>query len=345
MKSSSIRRSPDLQLTSDTRTTKRPIFIFGCPRSGTSLLSRIIDCHPRIAIPYESHFYNTFYPWLKYYGNLHLPRNRYRLIDDILSTEVIQDWTPLPERQQTFEAIQSYDFDGIVDALMSTWASAQGKQRWGEKTPAHVFYWHEILQAFPNLQVLHIVRDGRDVALSWKRARFGPKHIYPLAQKWVQYLQTVETLKSTLDDDSFLELRYEELLLKLEPVVRTICRFLGEEFTPNLLTFHTLGTAYPTDKQNQQNLSKPPLTSNIQKWRTEMSARELRIFEAVAGSTLEHYGYERQLLHPRISALEAMQFRYLEHPPQKLYAMLKNRKGHIDALRRLKIYLRLRARL
>lgn len=325
--------------------SERPIFIFGCPRSGTSLLSRIIDCHPRIAIPYESHFYNTFYPWLKYYGDLQLPRNRYRLIDDILSTEVMKDWSPPPERQQTFESIQQYDFNGVVDALMSAWARAQGKQRWGEKTPAHVFYWHEILQAFPNLQVLHIVRDGRDVALSWKRARFGPKHIYPLAQKWVQYLETVEALKTTLDDRSFLELRYEELLLKLEPVVRKICGFLGEEFTPNLLAFHSLGKAYPTDRQNQQNLSKPPLTNNIQKWRTEMSARELRIFEAVAGSTLERYGYESQLATPRISALEATQYRYLEHPPQKLYAMIKNHKGHIDALRRLQIYLRLRARL
>ena len=146
-------------------TSESPIFIFGCPRSGTSLLSRLIGSHPRIAIPFESHLYNTFYPWLKYYGNLECLENRERLVDDILTTEVMRDWVPRPNRQNVISAISRYDFHGIVDSILWTWTQAQGKQRWGEKTPAHLFYWREILSAFPKMQVLHIVRDGRDVAL------------------------------------------------------------------------------------------------------------------------------------------------------------------------------------
>lgn len=318
-----------------------PIFIFGCPRSGTSLLSRIIGCHPKIAIPFESHLYNTFYPWLKYYGNLELLKNRERLVNDILMTEVMRDWTPPPIRQDSLRAINRFDFHGIVDGLMQAWTTAQGKQRWGEKTPAHLFYWREILKAFPNLQVLHIVRDGRDVALSWQKARFGPKHIYPIAKKWQQYLEVAEDLKRALNNDAFLEIKYEELLLNPESTVRQICTFLNEPFTDDMLAFYKVEATYPTDKNNQSNLSKPPLVSNTGKWQRDMSARDLRIFEAVAGPTLEHYGYIRQLHQPQISTLEKLKFRFLEHPPRKLLAMLKNRKGHIDGFRRLKIYVRL----
>ena len=322
--------------------SERPIFIFGSPRSGTSLLSRIIDAHPRIGIPFESHLYNTFYPWLKYYGDLHLAKNRERLLDDILSTEVMRDWYPRPDRQLTLEAIERWDFHGIIDSLMLAWTSQEGKQRWGEKTPWHIFYWREIISGFPHAQVIHIVRDGRDSALSWRRARFGPKHIYTLAKKWVQYLEIVDELKTTLNEQSFFEVHYEDLLSKPELVVQQICDFLGEDFAPEMLAFHTNSAPYLTDKQNQQNLSQPILTNNAGKWRTEMTARQLRIFEAVAKDKLEQYGYERQLAKPQISALEVMQFKYLEHPPRKILAMLKNRKGHIDGLRRLNIYLRLR---
>ncbi|VEP16850.1 Sulfotransferase domain protein [Hyella patelloides LEGE 07179] len=334
----SIKSSSDYQQ----EFSERPIFIFGSARSGTSLLSRIIDAHPRIAIPFESHLYNTFYPWLKYYGNLHLAKNRERLVDDILSTEVMRDWHPRPDRQQILEAIDRFDFHGIIDGLMRSWTSNEGKQRWGEKTPWHIFYWREIISGFPNAQVIHIVRDGRDSALSWKKARFGPKHIYTLAKKWVRYLEIVDELQNTLDEHSFLEVHYEYLLSEPESIVQKICNFLREDFSPEMLAFNTNSAPYLTDKQNQQNLTKPILVNNTGKWRTEMTERELRIFEAVAGATLEKYGYQRQLAQPQISPLEVMQFQFLEHPPRKIIAMLQNRKGHLDAIRRLNIYLRLR---
>lgn len=324
------------------KTAESPIFIFGCPRSGTSLLSRLIDSHPRIAIPFESHLYNTFYPWLNYYGDLRLLKNRERLVDDILDTEVMRDWSPQLERQDVITTISRYDFHGIVEGVLRTWTQTQNKQRWGEKTPPHLFYWREILSAFPNMQVLHIVRDGRDVALSWQKARFGPKHIYPLAQKWIQYLETVAALQAELDESSFLEVRYEALLQEPEKTARKICSFLNEDYSSQMLSFYKTETAYPTDNNNQKNLSKPPLVNNIGKWRFEMSAQQLRIFEAVAGSTLEQYGYERQLAQPTLSPLAIMRFRWLEHPPRKILAMLKNTKGQLDGWRRLKIYTRLR---
>ena len=319
-----------------------PIFIFGSARSGTSLLSRIIGSHPRIAIPFESHIYNTFYPWLKFYGDLSLSKNRERLVDDILSTEVMRDWQPQLDRNQVLANIKSFDLHGIFNALLTTWTSTQNKERWGEKTPAHVLYWSEIITAFPNAKIIHIVRDGRDAALSWRKARFGPKHIYLLAKKWVEYLRVIETMRSQIDPNAFWEVRYEDLLNDPETATREICHFLGEEFTPEMLAFYTNYTPYPTDSQNQNNLSQPILQSNREKWRREMTPRELRLFEAVAGKNLTRYGYSCQLAAAKVSPIEKLWICYVEHPWRKLFAMLKNTKGQIDGLRRLGIYLRLR---
>ena len=333
---------PSLEISLKSKTSNRPIFIFGCPRSGTSLLSRILNCHPRIAIPFESHLYNTFYPWLKYYGNLDKKQNRERLVKDILSTEVIRDWVPRPDFYQTLNAIKQYNFQGIVNAFMQTWATDQGKERWGEKTPAHLFYWREILEAFPNLQVIHIVRDGRDVSLSWKRSRFGPKHVYPLAKKWIHYLETVDKFKSVLAQDTFIETRYEDLVLNPTHEIQRICHFLGEEFMPEMLNFHTKHISYPTDEKNQKNLSQPLLKENINKWQHDITARELRIFESVAGDFLDYYGYDRKLYRPQLPNLERVWIQYIEHPPRKVLSMIRNGKGHIDAIRRLKIHLGLK---
>lgn len=318
-----------------------PIFIFGSARSGTSLLSRIINSHPKISVPFESHLYNTFIQWLKYYGDLSIAKNREQLVDDILNTECMRDWSPRPNRNHILAEISDYSFGGVVDGLIRSWTLDQGKQRWGEKTPWHAYFWREIINDFPNCKIIHIVRDGRDSSLSWKNARFGPKHYYYLAKKWVCFLQTIDELKSEIDGNSFFEVRYEDLLLNPEARSREICDFIGEDFSSNMLSFHTNSDPYPTDKANLENLTKPIISGNSNKWKNHLSTRELRIFEAIAGDYLERYGYERAVDNPSISSTEKILIKYFEHPPQRILSMIKNRKGHIDGLRRLAIYIRL----
>ena len=322
-----------------------PFFIFGCPRSGTSLLSAMLGMHPRLAIPHESHFYSGIYPVVQRFGNLRHASTRTRLVREILRTEHIRNWSPPPSARETLDAITRYDFHGIVDGLMRAWAAGQGKPRWGEKTPPHTLCWRTILPAFPGVRVVHLVRDGRDVALSYKKAFFGPKHVYPLARRWEQYLVAAEEAHAFLGKDRFHQVRYEDLVANPERELRRICVFLEEEFDLRMLAYQEAQRTSHTERRNASNLRGPILANNVGKWRAEMTGRELRIFETLAGGGLDHYGYARALDRPRLAGWESLSCQYLEHPPLRVSAILRNRQARRIALQKIRLHLCLLPRL
>jgi hypothetical protein len=297
----------------------------------------MLGTHPRLAVPYESHLYDIICPVaLRYAADFRRPRTRALLVAEILRTEHIKMWTPLPSLSETLGAITRYDFHGIVDGLLRSWAASQGKLRWGEKTPQHTLCWRTIVSGFQNVQVIHLIRDGRDVALSYNRAFFGPKHVYALACRWQQYLTTAEEAHAVLGDHAFLQVRYEDLLAAPAEELKRICDFLGEDFTPAMLGYHQNDIVH-CDQHNARNLRQPIISDNAGKWRTQMTSREVRIFEALAGASLDRYGYTRANDLPRISRWESLSCHCLEHPPRRLSAMLKNSQARRIALQKLRL--------
>jgi hypothetical protein len=125
--------------------------------------------------------------------------------------------------------------------------------------------------------------------------------------------------------------------------VQALCDFLNEPYSADLLQYHDTDTPYPTDERNLQNLQKPIMRDNTGKWKTRLSAPEIGIFEAVAGDMLERYGYERSAPDARLSRVRTAYLRWLQSPPRRLLAMLKNRRGYVEAWIMLKIRLRLAA--
>jgi len=322
--------------------SKAPFFIFGCGRSGTSLLSRMLNQHSQLAVPYESHLFNTFFPLLKYYGDLAEEKNRSRLISDILRTDVMNDWQPKLTINEIFKNVNRNSFGGIFDSILRTWTEKNNKIRWGEKTPHHIDYWDQISTLWRDVKVIHIVRDGRDVALSLKNARFGPKTIYANAKYWSNYLNRVKLLKQNISSDNLLELSYENLLDNSESELKLICEFLGENFEPSMLDFYKNKSEYKTDKLNQKNLMRPLMKNNSGKWRNKMSTKEIRIFESIAGDLLNEYGYELTMKSPVISRTEHLYCSKIKSPITKIFAMVKNRKGQKDSLIKLGIKFRLK---
>lgn len=320
---------------------RNPFFIFGCPRSGTSLLSAMLGSHPNLAIPRESHLYDNTYPVVHGRADLTHEPTRVRVVSEILRNSHIKNWEPSPTLSETLAAITRHDFHGLVDGLLRSWASKTGKSRWGEKTPQHTLCWRSILSGFDNAQVIHVVRDGRDVALSYRSAFFGPKHVYPLALRWQQYLMAAEEARTALGAGAFLQVRYEDLVAAPEQELRRICSFLGEEFAPAMLTFYNEDRGPRRDTRNAENLRRPVMSGNTAKWRTQMTQRELRIFEALAGSALKRYSYETALASPSISRWESFACRYIEHPPKRIFSILRHTLLHQLVVEKLKLRLAL----
>lgn len=309
---------------------ERPIFIFGCPRSGTSLVSRLLNSHPRIGVPFESHLYAKFLPRMRRYGDLALEDNRRDLLRDMLS--LLRGWAHKPDLEQCVASMHAPTLHGAVDSILHGWCVQHGKSRWGEKTPRHALYWREILSGFPDAQIVHMIRDGRDVAMSWKRARFGPKHLFVAAERWREYLVMMSAARRALPESQFLELRYEELVAAPDEVLGRLCGFLGEPFAPQMLSFHRDRTPYRTDERNVRNLARPLMRGNAEKWRRCMSQDEVLLVEAAAGPALARAGYEVSHPDPRVSPFKRRLYR-LGHPFLRLVAMARNTQGQRDALR------------
>src|SRR6476646_1995762 len=144
-----------------TASRQPPIFILGAPRSGTSLLSRMLGNHPAIAVPDETKIFEAFVRLLPLYGDLREPGRLRRLAHDVVGWRWIRRLPDPPTVDEVLAKVAQPDLCGVFEAMLVVWTERQGKSRWGEKSPNNLFYWSRLDAAFPTALVVHIVRDGR----------------------------------------------------------------------------------------------------------------------------------------------------------------------------------------
>lgn len=315
------------QLQPMTNSRLQAFFILGSPRSGTSLLSRMIDSHENLVVPNESLVFKMFSPALSLYGDLDRRSNQERLLRDVLSTRVIQYWTPPATFDEIAPLIHHSGFAGVIEALIRSRARHEDLRAWGEKSPGHAYYWQVIRTIFPEAKVIHILRDGRDVASSIVKARMGPASYYAAGRMWCDYLDKIEHIRSCSREDTFFELRYEELLSEPAIHLRRICEFLGVPYSESMLRFHKTDTNYQTDATNLENLTKPLIVSNKEKWRKNLTERQLLEFESVAGDHLDKYGYGRAHSSRRLGAGRLFFARYVRSPALRVFSRAKDIQG------------------
>jgi sulfotransferase family protein len=283
-------------------------FIVGVPRSGTTLLRLMFDAHPELAIPPETHF---------------LPK-LIRLCQD---AEEDEDARPaaleLITRHRRWPDF-GLDADEVRRRLAGTgrlrpgdaarafygaYAAKHGKTRWGEKTPQYLKSLKRIGTALPEAHFIHIIRDGRDVALSLLEVSWGPKTVEDAAVAWTTQIRRARRKARSVPHYS--EVRYEGLVADPEPVVDRLCEFCDLRFDPVMLEYHRTATermeglardlqlggergAIGASERARQHalVSEAPRGERAGRWRTEMEPRDVAAFEAIAGPTLAELGYE-----------------------------------------------------
>jgi hypothetical protein len=180
----------------------------------------MLCAHPRIAIPSESNFLPAFY---RAFGDPATETEARALATRILGLHWVKKWN-LPVEPGDFAADRS--FAAVIARLYGCYAAREGKTRWGDKTPSYVRHLPLLADLFPGARFVHVVRDGRDVALSFVRHYAGPRNVYTAAEHWLRSVEEGRRAGEALGPASYLEVRYEDLIAGPEAVLRGVCAFL-----------------------------------------------------------------------------------------------------------------------
>ncbi len=274
--------------------TSRPIFIIGCPRSGTTLLQQMLHSHRRIAFPSETRFVHTSYEARHGFGDLELEENRRKLAEWIV------------KGKDTKFRVLKLDPDAVIEEIVQApptlgsalatvfraYARAHGKPRWGDKRPSYFRRVPMLLRMFPDAQFIHLVRDGRDAVSSLQRMPWYHGDIYSAALTWKEAVDTGKRLARRLGPGTFYEFRYEDLVADPESELVKLCAFLGEEYDPAMTkAYEHARKTVPSARKWHLRTHEAPNTRNVGAWRERLEDWEADLVEHVLASRLVQHGY------------------------------------------------------
>ena len=286
-------------------------FVVGVGRSGTTLLRMMLDAHPELAIPPETHFLN---PFIQASGRIRFtPRTATRTIVH----DERRRWNDFGLAEEDllarFEAIEPFNTSDAVRAFYRLYADKHGKPRWGDKTPDYIRKMKKIQKTVPEARFIHVIRDGRDAGLSQNSRilKRGKDPVPPreMARRWRKRI--VKSRDDAAEVEHYIEVRYEDLVGDTEAVLRRVCEHVEIDFDPVMLRYHEraeerlqeMAGALPAKKGRPEReageriaahalTTKPPDPGRLQVWKQEMSEAENAEFEQSAGYLLEELGYE-----------------------------------------------------
>lgn len=302
-----------------------PVFLFGMERSGTTLLSMMVGAHPEIAVPLATTgMWFDFHRRLGDYGGLADAADLDRITDDVLAHERIRLWRTELDRERIRAALRPGDFGSVVAAFHGEYARAHGKPRWANIDIANLDNMHVVNRWFPDARFVHIVRDGRDVALSNQTMPYGPGNIAECAVAWRHRIHTSLRMGDILGAQRYLAFRYESLISEPHTTLERICRFLELSFSDRMLSYgETVDERVPAEKQwLWPELKSPPQLSKVDRWRREMSDNQRIVFEGIAGDTLREMGYETYPQLPRSLGAQLLELGYFLGRGRRLERLL-----------------------
>lgn len=245
---------------------KKYIFVIGCPRSGTTLLQRILTVHPEcFSVNAETNLFSFM---------------------EIFS----QRWLGFPRGHFARLLADSRDIIDFFDHLVGSLQDPSESKIFVEKTPQHILKIKFLIRHFPNSRFVHIVRDGRDCYLSSKSHPHVPQNssVGVFAKYWKRCLVRWSHCKK---HPNCYQLRYEDLALNPAKEISELCAFLGLPFHPDM----TDPGAISDDPRSMQSvfrkLSEPINPGSLMRWQSEMDQHDLQVFNRVAIRELSAYNY------------------------------------------------------
>lgn len=273
---------------------KPPLFIVGCPRSGTTLLYHmLLSSGGFAAFRKETHLYETVVPR---FGNLRTSRAKQRFQAEWLNSHygTVPGYDAKPIISRAVRECR--DAGHFLRLLMEDVARIQHVDRWMEATPVHVADIERIKRDVPDARVVHVIRDGRDTALSidkqgwivpfpWDRRR-----TFTVAALYWEWLVKRGRASGRKIPDDYLEVRFEDLVNRPRETLENVAAFLDYDLDYDRVQRTALGTLRQPNTSFKETLTQGAFNP-VGRWRTECSAREIRLCEQLIGPCLEELGY------------------------------------------------------
>ncbi len=278
-------------------------FICGATRSGTTLMRLMLDSHPDMAIPGETHFLP---PMIN--ASARSARGADELATMVIEAERWGDFhlseEELRERLRSLDPLNCTD---AIRAFYRLYAEKQGKPRWGDKSPGYVRHMLLLQRALPEARFIHMIRDGRDVALSVVPRDWGPKTMEGAARLWKRRIEKAR--RQAPNVDHYMEVHYEDLITDQEAVLRRVADFIELPWDSAMIDYHERAAERLAEKardlptkhgtitaesrlESHKLASEPPRADRIARWKTHMDPADLAEYESIAGETLLAAGYE-----------------------------------------------------
>jgi len=283
--------------------------IVGAPRSGTTLLRLMLDCHSELAIPPETGFIpgcarlsgtgaglrEDFVRWIT-----NFPPEAPGWADFAITVDELRGEL---ERQGEFTVS-----DGLR-TFYRLYAGRFGKRRWGDKTPSYALEMATIARLLPEAHFIHLIRDGRDVALSWRKTWFSPgDDMRTLARSWRRWIEQARAQSQQVA--RYMEIRFERLVSDPQAVLREVAQFVGLSYESEMLDYHLRSQARLAEHgprfsragqllvsrdqrlQQQQSTMRPLDVTRAGAWRLVMTVEQRAEFAHEAEPLLSALGYE-----------------------------------------------------
>ncbi len=278
------------------------LFVVGCPRSGTTVLRRMVNAHPQVAIPSaEQH-------WIVACGMKRTGLTPHgEVTSELISMlNADDDFADLGIDREQLEHLadprKPPSYASFVSRVLDLYGSTQGKALVGDKTPGAVRGLPTLHELWPSAKVVHLIRDGRDVSLSavnWRRAnklarRFPTWTEDPMGSAalwWEWHVRLGREAASFLGPHLYHEVYYEDLVGDPERELQHLCAFLELRYDDAMLRFHE-GRQRIDPGLSAKRAWLPP-TPGLRDWKTQMAAEDIDRFETIAGDLLGELGYAR----------------------------------------------------
>lgn len=276
-----------------------PVFVVGAARSGTTPLQLALNMHPELGVYGETQafFVHRKFGAVADEADLRRLLEYWRAVvsgcctyDDLLDNREIQS-----------QLASAPSYAHILNTIMGAIAAREGKSRWGEKSPAHIFRLKEIRTCFPNARIIHIVRDPRAVVCStikaFQRGQFTDWNIYSAANYWVRCLR-VHAREQSTQSDRYMLVRYEDFVTRPEATLNAVSSFLGIRFVKDMLVAHRVASEYIRPGRSGEMpalhaLTEKPLDpSRTDAWKGILTPAQSKLVEQVAVRQMVALGYE-----------------------------------------------------